>query len=135
MDLATLDTKRMADAGAELQLHDPVTGKPLGVYITLHGMDSDVFRDTQIENLRNRAAIMAEEKRTTRTAAEIEADAIALHAACTKAWRGAVLDGAALECTRDNARTLYQRFPWIREQVDRFIGARGNFLPSSASNS
>jgi hypothetical protein len=44
-DLATLDTAKVAEEGAELRVAHPTTGEELGIQITLIGTDSKTFRD------------------------------------------------------------------------------------------
>jgi len=38
------------------------------------------------------------------------------------------VDGKELACNKDNAAALYERFPWIKEQVDTAVGDRANFI-------
>ena len=38
------------------------------------------------------------------------------------------LDGQDLPFSSTNALMLYQRFPWIKEQVDKAAGSRARFL-------
>jgi hypothetical protein len=38
------------------------------------------------------------------------------------------MDKKELEFSVDNAIALYERFPWIKEQVDIAIGDRANFI-------
>lgn len=44
IDLASLDTQAACEQGAELELLHPATGQPLGVYLTLAGVDSRTHR-------------------------------------------------------------------------------------------
>ena len=44
LDLASLDTAALCEQGAELELTHPATGAPLGVYLTLAGVDSKTWR-------------------------------------------------------------------------------------------
>lgn len=135
MDLSTLDTAELANQGALLELRDPAgnpavndDGSP--VTITLLGEDSDVV--TQISNrnanqfLRGASAggqaVTAEMSRTNE---------INKFAKATVAWHGVGLDGEDLKCTEENAKALYRRFPWIRDQVRTFIGDRANFTKAS----
>ena len=59
---------------------------------------------------------------------KFEAEGIEVLAACTLGWKGVVVDGAPLPCSRDNAIMLYTRFPWLREQVDQFVSDRSVYL-------
>jgi hypothetical protein len=63
----------------------------------------------------------------------VEADGIQLLATVTKSWRQGekqtlTVEGKELPCTKDNAVILYERFPWIKEQVDTAVGDRANFI-------
>ena len=41
---------------------------------------------------------------------------------------GVTVDGKELAYNKDNAAGLYERFPWIKEQVDTAVGERANFI-------
>ena len=123
IDLASLDTAALCERGAELELNSPATGEPLGVYLTLAGVDSKAWR---------RAASALAEKRARQrhrvTADEVRTGTIEILARCTLAWRGVVVSGQELPCNVENARELYSRFPWICEPADAFCSDRGAFL-------
>ncbi len=132
MDLAQLDTSVAAETGAVMHLNGPDgaplftdDGKPLT--ITLLGSDGKTL--TTLTNrqanafLRNRSQVITAEMAMTN---EIERLATA-----TTAWSNIVLEGKALECNLDNARALYRRLPWVRDQVRAFIDDRANFLTAS----
>lgn len=122
IDLATLDTQAASEAGAELELVHPATGENLGIFITLAGSDSGQWRKAVMD--------MAEKRGKKRVGAEeIRRNGIEIVARCTLAWRNVHLDGQELPCTLENARELYNRFDWIREQADTFCSDRANFLP------
>lgn len=137
LDLGSLDTRAASEEGAVMAVVHPVTGQPLtqedgaAVTITLAGMDGDRFRKAQRAATDRR---LKSPRRANVTAEDIERDGIETLAACTLAWTGLVLDGETLDCTVPNARKAYQRLPWLREQVDAFIGDRANFLKVSPSN-
>ena len=127
LDLATIDT--IANEGAELAVLHPKTGIALGAKITVCGTDSEIYQDTarkqrnkrldRLQKTRGKAGITAE---------ATDAEEMDLLVACTLSWADVVLDGKDLDCTPDNARALYTRFPCIKEQVDEFIGDRANFI-------
>ena len=52
----------------------------------------------------------------------------------TMGWSGIHLDGQELKFTRDNARMFYERFPFVRAQVDMFVAQSGNFTKASNKN-
>ncbi len=128
LDLASLDTAALCEQGAELELTHPATGAPLGVYLTLAGVDSKTWRKA--------TAALAEKrlgKRGKVSAEEVQAGGIEILAHCTLSWRSGVdpivrIGGEETPCNVDNARALYGRFPWIFEQADRFASDRGSYL-------
>lgn len=127
-DLSKLDTSEAAETGAILEVLHPVENTPLGIKITLAGADSDIFRQFTNKTGNKRMQRMKPNQFRPPSAEEQEEAGLGLLAACTLAWEGVVVDGQEMPCSKDNAKALYRRFPWIREQVDTFIGDRGNFL-------
>lgn len=123
IDLATLDTQASSEAGAELELVHPATGDPLGIFITLAGSDSGQWRKAvaDVATRRGRKKVSAEDARR---------DGIEIIARCTLTWRNVRVDGEDLPCTLENARKVYSRFNWMREQADAFCVDRANFLPA-----
>ena len=133
MDLSKFDTSKTADDGVKMQLRDPKDESVVieGMSITVAGLDSARYREAE----RKQTDFRLEQSRVAgrpgkMTTAGIEADRINLLVACTIAWEGFDLDGKPLECTPENARKVYSNpgLRWIREQVDRFVGDRANFL-------
>ena len=124
IDLASLDTAARCEQGAELELRHPRTDAGMGVFITLVGIDSRTYRKARAEMIDRQLA-----RRGRPDFDERQESTVSALAACTTGWRNVVLDGKELPCTPENARTLYTRFPWIREQVDAFTSDRGAYLP------
>jgi hypothetical protein len=148
IDFASLDTAGNAERGAVLQLvhpgdpdRDPQGGELLHldgapITLTLRGRDSRQYEgivDKQIE--RNFKAMQGRGKLVL-TPAERKEDGFALLKVCTLGWSDsfAVMAGKILkqdkplEFSPTNADTVYRRIPWIKEQADKFIGDRQNFL-------
>jgi hypothetical protein len=147
MSLAALNTKETADQGIDVEILHPKTNIPIGIVVTVLGTDSEAFRaitrkqqNRRTENMRNRRGS------STLTAEELEAENLNTLTACTKAWctveqddNGVetnrrdeieVTDGEWLKCTPENVKRVYADagFAWLREQIDREIGDRTNFL-------
>lgn len=131
MDFANLDTADLANEGAVMPVHGP-DGQPVTqddgapVTMTLLGDDSDLLtkfdRITTNAHLRGSQAItaeLAETKQINRMAR-----------ACV-GWNGVILDGNPLEFSEENARLLFKRFRWLRQQAAMFISDRANFLKAS----
>lgn len=131
--LPEFDTVSAADTGATLTLTREdngavardASGNPLT--LTLLGADSAQYRKAQQKNLNRRLA-----KRSVKvTAEELDAEALDILAASTVAWSGFNDgDGQPVPCNPANALVLYKTYPAIREQADRFISDRANFLGS-----
>ena len=126
MDLAKLDILSPANEGVWMELEHPVTGEPLGIKIKVAGVDSDYYR----KEMRRQQNKRLKKGIRTISAEELENEVIELLVACTLDWEGIEYEGKVLECNKENARMIYKKFPWIREQVDNFINDRANFLKS-----
>lgn len=123
LDLANLDTAALCERGAELELAHPGTGAPLGVFVTVAGVDSRTWRGAQ-----NAVSEKRRSRRGPLTGEEIRAGQAEILARCTLAWRGVTFEGAELPCTVENARMLYARLPWMADQLDAFASDRASFL-------
>ena len=126
-DLAKLDTAKVAEEGAELFVAHPTTGEDLGITITLIGTDSKTFRDIS----KSRATASLKKKTREIDLDQNESDAVELLAKCTKGWTGITENGKEVAFSFDNAVQLYTKYLWLREQIDRFMADRSNFLPSA----
>ena len=131
-DLATLDTVKGSNEGFDVRIYHPATHEDLDITIHILGKDSDEFQ--KVSRAQNKKRMQKMTKGGFRSASipteEIEQDSIALLAACTKSWSGVVINSVPIECNMENAVMVYERFPWIREQVDTAIGDRANFIRS-----
>ena len=130
VDLGSIDTTAGANAGFDVQLYHPGTNEELGITIHVLGKDSDEFQKVSRAQSKKRMAKLSKGgfRGTPIPLEELERDGIELLAACTKAWTGVQVDGKVLECTQENVIAVYERFAWIREQVDVAIGDRANFI-------
>jgi hypothetical protein len=131
MDLTQYENDKI-DEGAVLHVRDPLTGSLIedddgqnAMTITLISADSREY--VRMQHRISNSTIRGTKPRKV-TLEEIEDSALQMLAFATKSWTGMVLDGAPLECNQINARMVYKRFPWIKEQVDEFVVDRSNFL-------
>lgn len=136
LDLSALDVRKGADAGFELQLQHPQSAAPLPIWITVLGADSDVYQSALREQSRKRTDRLARGRRAPVTPEEVEAAALDLLSGITIGWRAeCTLDGQPFPAfSQSEARKLYARFPWVREQVDVAMGDRANFFPRPAAS-
>lgn len=127
-DLSSLDSAKAAEKGFELVLRNPKTDAELPGRIKLLGADSEVYRERARDFARARAARLNKLRKLSITPEELEAEGIELLVAVTVGWSGITRDGEEFVYSPDNARELYRKYPWIREQVDAAVGDRANFL-------
>ena len=142
IDLADMDTGAASDKGAEIELRHPTTHAKLGMFITVLGKDSEVFREHTKHRANERLRREAMADRTGKpldppTAEDAEEKAIELLVLCTTGWRQETdgkseatlfYKGEHLTFTIANAKRLYAEQLWIRRQVDVAIGDLENFI-------
>jgi len=142
LDLASLDTKAASDKGFDLELKHPTTTEPLGMFVSVLGKHSEVYREIISENqdASMRKAQVYRRKGTeppAQTTAEIEAKALNLLVACTTGWftiedgerRDTILfEGEEIPFNVANALKVYSRLLWVRKQVDDAIDDLENFI-------
>jgi hypothetical protein len=140
LDLTTLDTSATSEAGVVMEVRHPTTdavlkqpnGQP--VTVTLAGEDSERYRRAWRESTDRKLKMQQRGRQVSISAESVEADAVEILVACTIGWSGIGMDGAPLEFSPDNARKIYARLRWLREQADSFISDRANFLRASPTN-
>jgi hypothetical protein len=119
---------------ARMTIFHPATDEPLldddgnEMWIEVYGLDSAHYR--QVQNAQTNRRIQKAQRaggRVNITAEQQEANALDLLVKCTKAWH-VVLGGEVPACEEKKVRETYERFPWLREQVDTFMHERKNFL-------
>lgn len=130
MDFANLDTADLANEGAVMPVHgpdgQPVTNDDAPVTLTLLGDDSDAL--VKFDRITTNAHLRGSQ---TITAELAEAKQINRLARACVGWSGVILDGAPLQHSEENARILFKRFRWLRQQAAMFISDRANFLKAS----
>lgn len=129
MDLSAL---KISAAGAEMPVLHPVTGDALtndkgdAMTITLVGTDSVEFKSIVRDRLRKQPASKAKQVDLE----EAEQRGIELLAKITQGWSGIQFEGKPLAFSYENAVKLYSELPWLKEQVDKFVADRSNFIKS-----
>ena len=133
-DLAEMDTVEGSNKGFDVELFHPKTKEDLGIIIHILGRDSDKFLEVSRAQQKRRLNKMskfggARSPGRVVTPEEVEKDSIELLAECTTGWSDTLMvDGAKLPFSVENAKAVYRRFPWIREQVDEAMDDRANFI-------
>lgn len=135
MDLANLDTARRGSEGSWMELRHPATGEPLGEEgkrsrLLLLGGDSPEARLFQQQRADQR---LRDSQSRVLSASDIEADDIEGLVALTRGLENIEVDGKQVSYSPEAMRLLYRRFIWLREQANRWIVNRANFLPASSS--
>lgn len=135
-DIAAMDIATGSDAGAPMELIDPVRKTVLKdekgdkVTITLLGINSQVARDT---NRRLANATLDKQARGISVGnriEEAEEEQTEVLTACTVGWSFTELDGKPFPFTPENARKFWadRRFKHIRDQATGFIRDTANFM-------
>jgi hypothetical protein len=130
MDIATLTLKTEP---VRMVLQHPVTRAPLTddagneCALMVVGMESERYieADRKISNRKLRQ--LEQRRKLTLTAEDVEAEALERLAATVVGIEHVVYDGKPLEYSQDAVRTLLA-LPWLREQLDAFVGDRANFM-------
>lgn len=133
-DISKFDTRNKSEAGVEMKIFSPVTGKPFTdsdgkeITITLRGRNSRQYKDAQRVVVERR--IERQARGVNSTPADLQQDDADILAACTVTWTFTEMDGQPFPPTPENATQFWhsERFPWIVDQASRFIANDGNFL-------
>jgi hypothetical protein len=131
-DLDQLDIVSQANEGSMCVIRHPVTGEEQyqdngdPVYLMLAGMDSTMYRDAQRKIADSR--LNRKSKSAMINLADIEAEQISLLAECTLGWGGMVVAGKELPFDRKTVRSIYEKYPTIREQAEQHVADRSNYL-------
>lgn len=135
MDLSTLEpvegtTIPVLHPVHRTPLKDDKTGEPITIDIV--GQDSEQYRararfiqNSRLKTLRKGGDLVSE---------ETEIQDIGTVAACITGWKNITLDKKPLDFNKANVRTLLTRLPWLREDIDRAIADRSNFLKESSTD-
>lgn len=136
LNIFDLDLAANAEEGAAMTLKHPITGedatfngKPIRIF--LKGNDSTAFKN-RLDFHRRKSG---RNDRKEPTIAEMEEQSADLLSVVTIGWENVPWEGGELlEFSRENAKMLYKKRPWVRRQVDEFVAEAENFIKSSSSN-
>jgi len=116
MKLSELYTTDIHDAGSELTVLDG-EGNETPLKIKVAGLDSAVFRSNT--KTQQKAYIEALREKKEFDDEDLVIDGLV---SCTIGWRGTDQKFDKVLC-----KELYLKAPFVKDQVDRFIGERANF--------
>lgn len=129
MDLNNLKPA-LAEEGVTMQVLHPETEEPIeGMTITLLGQDSSTYK--KLKRVRQNAVLarVSKGKKAAQLDAEkLEQESVDDLVQLTTDWTGFELDGATLDLTPGNVRTVYEGWDWLREQAQEFVANRANFF-------
>lgn len=133
-DLSVLDTVAACNKPAEFELVHPVSRVGLGVFWSVVGKDSDIYRGRiramADENLRRANAGMPGDT----SISKLEAKNIDTLVAASTGWRSdkgdgtVTFGGADLKFSTDNVRQVLTSMPALREQVQEAVNDLGKFM-------
>lgn len=134
-DLSALDTVAACNKPHEFELVHPVSRVGLGLFWSVVGKDSDVYRSRVRamvdENLRRSNAGLPGDT----SLSKIEAKNIDSLTAASTGWRGpkgdgiVSLNGNDLKFSTESVRKVLTDLPALREQVQAAVNDLGNFMP------
>jgi len=133
VDLSAIDTVKGSNDGCDVNIYHPGTMVDLDITINVLGKDSDEWMKNQYAAQRKYQAKVTKGGYRSSVSLLPDPEEVArrdreLLAKCTRSWSGVELDGKELEFSTDNAVMVYERFPWVKEQIDIAIGDRANFI-------
>lgn len=133
-DLASLDPMIEAqESGMEVDIKGP-DGKPLGPNgwrIRIAGPDSKRFREASAAITQER---IDSENPGDLSAEDIQKNSIRILAKCTLGWTPIIMGGKEVECSEVNARKIYEKYSFVREQLERKAGNRRAFFRDLGTN-
>ena len=133
-DLMNFDTVKGSEEGAKCYLCNPATGEEIivggeRIWVSLKGPDSeDYIRESnKIANKRYKTA----RKNGDLMAEAVDQDNKSLVAKMITGWSDKLrMKGEDIPFSKDNARQIVFTYPWIYNQLNDFLGNRGNFINS-----
>lgn len=138
-DLASIDPVAACNVGHEFELKHPSTEKPLGIFLTVLGSESDPVREYRREKLNERLRNESMAKKRGKdlpiqTVQDFEESTIEVLLITLVGWRMGdsptiTFEGQQLEFNLMNARKVLTKLPWIREQINEETNLE-NFMKS-----
>ena len=118
MDIASLKPLQEVD----VKIYHPTTFQETDIVFTVSGTDSKQYRQAVRDVMVRRMATPDADNK------EFDADEIEILARCTIDFKGLLIDGKEPPKTLEGITELYKDFPWIKDQVDKFIAKKSNFF-------
>ena len=105
-------------------------GKP--VTISVYSPESEQMKDFE-RSMFNKAVKKMRQRRNQNSMdyEQIQSTIVDRAVAATAGWENIAFDGKELACNPKNARMLYTKISWIKNQVIDFLNDEGNFMTGS----
>lgn len=119
-----------------VELHNPIDFTPLvlddgtPMTVEVYGKFSDRYK--QIQNSQQNARLKRAQRSGGKipvTAQELRAERLNLVVSCVKSWN-IVLDKKTPDCTPDSVKNVFERLPWVMDQVEEAMEDTQAFLKS-----
>ena len=102
----------------------PVTNEATDIFFSVCGSDSKEYR----QGIRDLMAARIASNEAGETSRHYEDDEINLLIKCTKSFEGILIDGETPQFNDEVLFSIFLDYPFIKEQLDKFIGTRANFF-------
>jgi hypothetical protein len=135
LDIGVLKSADLNHASCISPVRDAKGDPYPDVSITVVSIDSDRYRDFKRKTGQAQLDKVVTFGRLRPQVDEVNEEIIDTLVACTVEWTGFEKDGEPLPPTPENVRAVYKAAPWIRDQVNLFMGDRRNFFSASANGS
>lgn len=132
IDLSNLDLQAQADNGFTLQLLHPIDNTDLpGMTIRIRGDKSravETFERARIKDIQKREKMRKGKNQDLEFTME-ELEQMAIEAAVVRVvgWTGFTENGNEVAFTEENAKTVFAKYKWIRDQVREAAEDLDNF--------
>lgn len=135
--MGTFDLGQMKrEDTTDVNVVDPTDLTPTGIVVKVYGADSEKARAVETAQRNRRLRVIQATGGARRMKAEeYDKEGLDLLVECTAGWSGVVENGEPLEFNSANVRSVYERHPWLREQVDKAVADRSLFFKKQPSAS
>ena len=137
--LDAFDTNAPSEEGRVMEARNPAgteilrwpDGRPYT--ITLYGVDSKRVVDEARKQADRRTTFMSRSRQTV-SSSVVEKDNVELLVVSTKSWDIALSNGKSAKNDAKEFRAAYQKYRWLYDQANEFMGNRGNFMKTKPSS-
>jgi len=128
-DLSQLDTSVKSADGVEFELKHPVTGDPLGSYVTVCGQDSDRYRDAKDDAAEKLRKGQMEDGRKFNSPSDVSDLLMETAIRSVVGWRDIIDSGSDVKFSVPNVRKILEKYRFFVGQIVEAVNDRGRFLP------